>query len=225
MSAIKVQNPKAEVYDADKFLDDVSHGRMDLKGSVNKFIDYNGGHKEFVGFVGSATNSLARKFKAISIMDTSPLVQSIRTRETEAIIELTRTLSERNEMLRKEIKKEAGEVEKDPGKDVERKPSEKELIKFVEDNFLRGPKRRFNPIKAKDALLKIRESPFSPEDTARIMDRLIEGYYWERSRNGVVQLEESIRTVNTVLAEEYQDLTYSLNCAKNRAEFKDLKAA
>jgi len=220
MKKTKMQTPEAEV---DKFLEDISHGGMGLKSTVNKFIDDNGSHKEFVGFVGSATVGLAKKYKALGIA--GEVAVRVRTNETEAIVELTRSLGEKNEKLRKDIKKMTGEVEKEPSKEAERKPSEEDRVKFVEDNFLGGEKRKFNPIKANDAFLEIRAGKFSPEDTAKVMDRLIEEYYWEGNKKKAVQLEERIRTVNTVLAGEYQDLNYALECEKRRSEFRDLKAA
>ncbi|NYZ76409.1 hypothetical protein H0N98_04120 [Candidatus Micrarchaeota archaeon] len=180
-----------------------------LRGIMDNFIKDYGSHKEFIDFAGSASAALAREYRHFESRG-----ETIWNRTkvfSRALSEMTLALGESNEALRKEIEKTGGTVKRETDKRSFEEFSEQILTK--------------NLIKADKAILKIRRGAYKPEDIKNMMDMVVKEYDWAPFGGKAEKvLEDRIRTINAMLAAEYQDLKNSLERGKRKGEFSNLKA-
>ncbi len=215
MAAVKqMKNEEEKAFEVNEWVFKVqdSDRKKDRKGIIKEFVDKYGGHKEFIGYVGSYSVSLAQEHKnklfppsKLATEDFAALLKGERkeTGYSVSLIELTSALKERSDDLRKK----ANEL----GRTVEEKKAGKSFDEVF--NNIAGK----NPLKANDDMILIGEGAFSLEEIKNMMDKLLREY--ERVMPGgkkEVVLGERIRTFNAVLASEYRDMTYEYNCATSR---------
>jgi len=216
----EMQRKTVEEFDVRRFIREIEESEgKGLPDIMKKFMKDYGGHKEFIGYVGSATVALAERYKYsppgpddIGVIRDKLLGKPRENVFSKALDEMTKTLGESNNALRVNIESKGGTVQK-------------ESLGMSAADFFEQNLTIKNPLKVSDAMLKIRGLD-NPDQIREIVSSLLKKYDRAAPRGSKeVEFGERIRTVNAVLAGEYQDLTYSFNCAKNRAEFKDLKAA
>lgn len=195
--------------DVNKLLDGIRNKPVDeIKGAMTGFLEKYGSRADFVG---DFTNTLLEGFvksKSADMQDRCHI----------AVVDLAASLSQSNKKLVNEIEKLGGKVAVGKVDDIQ---------SFCKD-VLTGGITEYN-----ESMLKIRNGDLTAEQLTTVMKMLLSVYkdgYKESGHNVEMQrynvgIGNKINSVTYSLAVEHRDLEYSRDCEKNRAQFRDLKAA